>query len=175
MKRLAPTVLLSLFIALPAFAADKQIHTETDVKSDADGNYKGTSTYEATDAAGTTQKSTIKETEARTMGGGTKTTAKVESSTDPKGLGNKSWSEKETTVKAKNDGGFMKDETARSVDAQGTTHKLDQTTEAKVNSDGSVDTKVTRKVVTDPKGLMNKSVSKTEETKRAATEMNLAH
>ncbi len=97
-------------------------------------------------------------------GKGIERTAKTERTSDPKGLGNKSWSEDSVKAKMKMDGESSETAKHRSVDAAGTAHKVDESVERDVDADGSVETTSEKKIVTDPKGLMNKSKSKVERT-----------
>ena len=170
MKKLASALLvLTLCLTTTAVAADKNVHTETKIDSTSDG-YKGTTTYEAVDSTGAKVTSKLEETDSTTSAGKQKSHAKAETSRDPKGLGNKSWAKGETSATVDSDGNLKRETTAKAVDAAGTEYKSNELTKSKLNADGSGETKYTKKIVTDPKGLMNKQTQEIEETTRHAAD-----
>ncbi len=170
MRNICSTALLLNLCLVPfAWAEDSTGHLESNVETSADGSFKGTSDFQGIDASGATIRSKVVKEEAAPAGGKQKSFTTVEVSRDPKGLGNKSWGKGEThrTVDAK--GNLHRETKGQSVDAAGTTHQIDEKTISKVAADGATETTVTTKAVTDPKGLMNQSVTKIDvETKRAA-------
>lgn len=169
MKKLASSlVAITLCMTTSTWAADKNVHSETTIDSNADGTYSGTSKYEGTDSTGAKVHSTIKEENSNTLTGKQKSHAKVETSRDPKGLGNKTWAKGETTATVDAKGNLKRETTASSVDAAGTGRESKETAKTTVKSDGSAETKVSKKIVTDPKGLMNKHTEELQETTQHA-------
>lgn len=164
MKHFATTcALASLLVATAAIAEDSpKYHSETDVSVKPDGQYEATSTTERTAPNGTKMKTESTESLDKTLTGKAKLTSKVETTQDPKGLGNKQTADAKVTVKADDKGNSEKTVSSHSVDAAGTTHKKTVDTEVDAKSDGSKEITTTSKVVTDPKGLGNKTVQKSE-------------
>lgn len=95
---------------------------------------------------------------------GVERTVKTERSNDPDGLGNKTWSKDTVKAKMKIDGEGSESATHKSVDAAGTAHTVDESINRDVKADGSVETTTEKKIVTDPKGLMNKTKTNIERT-----------
>lgn len=146
----------------------EKVHTETNIERKADGTFKGTSTTEETDAAGTTTKAETKEKDSVSSDGTKTTIVKTATSEDPKGLMNKTWSKEKVEVKADAEGNVEKDSYSKSVDQAGTKHTVTAQTEKRIKPDGTVETVSTDKIVTDPKGLGNKTVAETEVVKEKA-------
>jgi len=168
--KLASSLFAVLCLCTPsAFAEGAKTTSETSSEIAADGSYKGSSTRTATDAAGTTLKSKVQESEMKDSKGETRVVSKSETVQDPKGLMNKSWSEHETELRRDAAGNYEKDIAARSVDAAGTSHTVDEEIKRKVAANGASTTIVNKTITTDPKGLMNKHTTEVEEvTKRHA-------
>jgi hypothetical protein len=164
MNKFASAIIFSsALIAIPAWAADGKAHSETKIDTNADGTYKGSSTFESTDSAGTTIKSKVEENETIGLTGKRKTSARVETVQDPKGLGNKSWAKGESNTVTDAHGNVTRDTEGRAVNADGTMHNTDETVKSSRNADGSSEMKLSKKEVIDPKGLMNRQTVKTEE------------
>jgi|GEM_PF-3261569 len=159
-----------LLISLPAFAEDRDVQQESSVKRNADGTVAESSHYSGTDSAGVAHTSETEHSTSKTWLGKDKTTTKTESVSDPKGLGNKTWKKNETTVVADKKGNVEKEVSKQSIDAAGTARRITEEADIDVDSDGRSKTIISREVVTDPKGLGNQTVAKTEETVRRAAD-----
>lgn len=97
-------------------------------------------------------------------------TIQKETSNDPDGLGNKTWSKEEVKAKLKENGDSKQEVTSKSVDSAGTAHRVDETVARTVRTDGTVQTDVEKDIVTDPKGLGNKTKTKIERTTKEHTD-----
>jgi hypothetical protein len=157
---------------VPGANADTKetVKTETTVKRQDNGSYKTETVAESKDAAGTNRVSEFDKNVKVGSGGERTITTISKTETDPKGLGNKSYSESKTKSEADARGNYTGKIDTDSVDAAGTKHRLTVEEKTKMNDDGSAKTTVNSKRVTDPKGMMNKSVAETEEVvKKDAT------
>ena len=171
MKKIASGILVTiLLISSTAIADDKSVEKDLSVKRNADGSLSESSHYQNTDAAGVAHTSDIEHSQGKTWLGKDKATTKTKTVTDPSGPGNKTWKENETTLITDNKGNVEKDVISQSVDAAGTARKITEEAQRSVNSDGSSKTVISREVMVDPKGLGNKTVTKTEETVKQAAD-----
>lgn len=116
---------------------------------------------EVTDRQGTTTVTdSSKETDV-SLTGTEKSKTKVDISRDPKGLMNKTKESAEVKSRVEKDGdGSLK---AESKDATGTKKRVDVDVDVDKDMDGTTTTTVETDEVVDPKGLMNKTKTETEE------------
>lgn len=166
---------VTLLTAAPAFAADTEFHSEVDAKKKADGQFDAKTETKSTNAAGTTTKTTTKDSLDKTLTGSAKLTSKAETVTDPKGVGNTAKQESEVTITADDEGNSEKKTTSHSVDAAGTTHKKTTATEVDAKADGTKEIITSKKEVVDPKGLGNKTVVKNETVKTQHPDGTVTH
>lgn len=169
MKRTLFTTAAVAALALTAATAPALANvptTDQKVESNSErrdnGGYATTSSKTKTDAAGTTVKSETKaELDVNDDGTSTKTT-KQEHITDPKGTLNERAQTTETKVK-RNDDGYSTETRTSNSNAAGTSTLTKQQREVKRDAQGNViETTKTDKVV-DPKGLMNREATSTEQ------------
>lgn len=152
----------SLFVSSAAFAAPETFKSETNIRREADGDYKSEVTSDLTDTEGTRRKIETTEKGTTNRKGDTTLAFKTSESTDPKGLMNKKTGKVEVTEKTGKNGEYERDTYSRSVDSAGTKHVKKTQAERDVRSDGTMKETVTEKRINDPKGLMNKETVKTE-------------
>jgi hypothetical protein len=84
----------------------------------------------------------------------------MENVTDPPGLGNKQKSSQQVTTEEKPNGGYQKTIKTNETNAKGTNVSTTDETDVKVDENGNVTTTKTDEKTVDPKGLMNKQVTK---------------
>lgn len=158
---------LCLLIALSpvaAHAADGESYSATtSVKEDANGNLNKEIKEESTNAAGTKSTSSSKEKVEVSKDGDTKTEVTTKDVVDPKGMMNKSETTSKETVKTDADGDSKSESVTKSTTAGGTTDKVETKSSVKHGKHGKKTVKETTSTH-DPKGLMNKEVSKTTDT-----------
>lgn len=158
---------LCLLIAVAPVAANAadgaSYSATTSVKEDADGNLKKVVKEESTNEAGTKQVSESKETVKVDSDGDTKTEITTKDVVDPKGMMNKSETESKETVKTEADGDSESKSVTESKTTGGTTDKVETKASVKHGKHGKKTVKKTT-AVHDPKGLMNKEVTKTTDT-----------
>ena len=147
----------------------EKFSSKVDVKKNADGTFDSNVSTDTTDAAGTRIQREQEQVRSKTLTGDTKTVTKMTTTTDPKGLMNKSKEQAEQSVKSDGEGNSDRTLTSKSVDASGTLHKHRIDTETSVKSNGTLAVTQDDRQVTDPKGLGNKTVvrTQTEKEKRA--------
>lgn len=147
-----------------ANAADGESYSATtSVKEDAAGNLNKEIKEESTNAAGTKSTSSSKEKVVVGKDGSTKTEVTTKDTVDPKGMLNKSETTSEETVKTEANGDSKSESVTKSTTAGGTTDKVETKASVKHTKHGRKTVKETTSTH-DPKGLMNKDVSKTVDT-----------
>lgn len=166
-KTIAVSAAVACFFAGGVAVAEnpEKFSSSVDVKKNADGTFDSKITTDATDASGTRVKREQEQERSKTLTGDTKTVTKLTTTTDPKGLMNKSKEEAEQTVKSDGEGNSDRTLSSKSVDDAGTLHKHKVETETKVKSDGTLAVSQDDKQITDPKGLGNKTVVRTQTEK----------
>jgi hypothetical protein len=160
-----PVAALCLLSAAPAHAADNgSFSSRTQTSGDAAGNLDSKTTEKATDEAGTTQTSTSKEDVDVGANGDTEVNKSAKTTTDPAGLGNESSAKTSEDISVKANGNSDSKTTADSVSANGTEDQSVAKKTVRVDSKGRRKVKAVHKKSHDPRGLMNKTTTKTTDT-----------
>ena len=129
------------------------------MKQNADGSFEGGANTEYIDSKGTKVKEVTTEKRKVLSDGVIEDNIKTETSADPKGLMNKTIERRETSTKIEPSGKATQQIRAESIDETGTKRTQAVNTAQSPKEDGTIETNIKEKVITNPKGILNETTT----------------
>ncbi len=158
------TAATSISLASSALYAEPlSMKTKTQTERDYDGNYVTKTSVEGEDSQGTSTSETSEVKVKVNQDGSYSKVTEEESTKDPKGLMNKTVVKSTTEVKSNKAEYEDKNSKQTKNGLTGTKTNKESSLEIKSDSEGNVEQTTKTESSTDPKGLMNKSITKTSD------------
>ena len=164
MKKINILILVVALLTTSLVWAEDKVDSNQKItmKKNADGSYEGSAKTEHVDGAGTNVIESTNKKRTILSNGAIEDDVKTEKIADPKGLMNKTTESKETATLVSPEGRITQQIRAESVDSSGTKRDQSVNTLETRKKDGTIETNIKNKLVTDPKGLMNKTVEESD-------------